>query len=154
MALSKKKSYVHAPGLKPFIGLTMHEMLEERVVDLAAGFLFKLGLRRGDRIAVIGANHVEWPLITGAARAIGVGVEANLLFGHNPQTFKKILSHVCIVCKALFIIRSPDTLYQMVCEMIPELSESIPDDLNSKQFPDLKKVIAVGPNCKMLSGIK
>ncbi|XP_071950333.1 medium-chain acyl-CoA ligase ACSF2, mitochondrial-like isoform X1 [Antedon mediterranea] len=172
MALSQNKSYVHAPSLKPFIGLTMHEMLEERVkknpdremfiflsdnervtfaefkkrvVDLAAGFLLKLGLRRGDRIAVIGANHVEWPLITAAARAIGVGV-ANLLLGHTPQTFMNIISRVS--CKALFITRSPDTLYSMACEMIPELSESIPGDLNSKHFPDLKKVVGAGSNCK------
>ncbi|XP_071950938.1 medium-chain acyl-CoA ligase ACSF2, mitochondrial-like [Antedon mediterranea] len=32
--------------------------------------------------------------------------------------------------------------------MIPELSESIPGDINSKQFPELKNVIAVGSNCK------
>ncbi|XP_071950324.1 medium-chain acyl-CoA ligase ACSF2, mitochondrial-like [Antedon mediterranea] len=172
MALSQKKSYVHAPGMKPFIGLTMHEMLEERVkknpdremlvfvsdnervtfaefkkrvIDLAAGFLLKLGLRRGDRIAVIGYNHVEWPLITASARAIGVGV-ANLQIGHTPETFKKILTKVS--CKALFITRSPDTLYQMACEMIPELSESIPGDLNSKQFPGLKSIIAAGSNSK------
>ncbi|XP_071950940.1 medium-chain acyl-CoA ligase ACSF2, mitochondrial-like [Antedon mediterranea] len=156
MTLLRRISYVHAPSLKPFIGLTMHEMLEERVkknpdremlvfvsdnervtfaeykkrvIDLAAGFLFKLGLRRGDRIAIIGANHVEWPLITGAARAIGVGV-ANLLIGHTSHTFQNVMAQVS--CKALFITRSPDTLYPMVCEMIPELSESIPGDLNSK----------------------
>ncbi|XP_071951402.1 medium-chain acyl-CoA ligase ACSF2, mitochondrial-like [Antedon mediterranea] len=172
MACSRNESYVHTPSLKPFIGLTMHEMLEERVkknpdremfvfvsdnervgfaefkkrvIDLAAGFLFKLGLRRGDRIAVLGANHVEWPLITAAARAIGVGV-VNLLLGHATKTFHKIILQVS--CKALFITRSPDTLYQMACEMIPELNESIPGDLNLKQFPDLKKVIAAGSNCK------
>ncbi|XP_071943986.1 medium-chain acyl-CoA ligase ACSF2, mitochondrial-like [Antedon mediterranea] len=172
MALSQNKSYVHIPSLKPFIGLTMHEMLEERVkknpdremlvfvsdneratfaeykkrvVDLAAGFLLKLGLRRGDRIAVIGANHIEWPLIAGAAKAIGVGV-AYLLIGHTLQTLTKVMSQVS--CKALFITRSPDTLYSMACEMIPELSESIPGDLNSKQFPYLKKVIGAGSNYK------
>ncbi|XP_071950943.1 medium-chain acyl-CoA ligase ACSF2, mitochondrial-like [Antedon mediterranea] len=36
----------------------------------------------------------------------------------------------------------------MACEMIPELSESIPGDLNSKQLPKLKKVIATGSNFK------
>ncbi|XP_071950936.1 medium-chain acyl-CoA ligase ACSF2, mitochondrial-like [Antedon mediterranea] len=172
MALSRNKSYVHTPSLKPFIGLTMHEMLEERVkknpdremfvficdnervtfaefkkrvIDLAAGFLLKLGLRRGDSIAVMGDNHIEWPLIAAAARAIGVCV-ANLSIRHTPQTFTEIMTQVS--CKALFITRSPDTLYQMVCEMIPKLSESIPGDLNSKQFPELKKVIAAGSNCK------
>ncbi|XP_071944248.1 medium-chain acyl-CoA ligase ACSF2, mitochondrial-like [Antedon mediterranea] len=172
MSFLRKKSYVHTPSIKPFIGLTMHEMLEERVkknpdremlvfvgdnervtfvefkkkiINLAAGILLKLGLRRGDLIAVIGHNHIEWPLITGAASAIGVGV-VNLLIGHTHQTLMKVMSQVS--CKALFITRSPDTLYPMVCEMIPELSESIPGDLNSKQFPYLKKVIAAGLNCK------
>ncbi|XP_033113193.1 medium-chain acyl-CoA ligase ACSF2, mitochondrial-like [Anneissia japonica] len=169
MELSRNKSYVHTPGNEPFIGLTMYELLKVRVekhpdremhvfvddneritfaeyrrkiIDLAAGFL-NIGFSKGDCIAVLGGNHMEWPLIIGAAQSLGVIVVC-LQIGNTLKTLKEILLKTS--CKALFITRSPETLYSDVCTMIAELNTSTVNNLHSIDIPNLKMVIAAGAN--------
>ncbi|XP_033106674.1 medium-chain acyl-CoA ligase ACSF2, mitochondrial-like isoform X2 [Anneissia japonica] len=68
-----------------------------------------------------------------------------LQIGNTPKTLKEMMRKTS--CKALFITRSPETLYSDVCTMIPELStSSTVNDLHSSDIPTLKMVIAAGAN--------
>ncbi|XP_071949785.1 medium-chain acyl-CoA ligase ACSF2, mitochondrial-like [Antedon mediterranea] len=148
---------------------TMHELLEERVkmhpnremhvfvsdnerlnfvdfhqkvVQLASGLL-EIGLSNGDYIAIIGHNHMEWPLIAGATRAIGV-TTVFLQTGYPMHIIGDILRKTS--CKALFLTRSPVNLYTDICKLIPELSSSTSGSIMSNKFPDLKYVVATDIN--------
>ncbi|XP_071951080.1 putative acyl-CoA synthetase YngI isoform X2 [Antedon mediterranea] len=169
MANGQTKSYFHQPGIKPFIGLTMHKLLEDRVkehpdremhvfvtdnetltfaeyktkvVKLAAGLLH-YGLCRGDCVAIVGANHMEWPLVFGATRALGI-VTVCLQYGHPIESLKLVL--VKTSAKLLILARSPETLYAQACKIIPELNSSTPGELKSTNIPTLRMVVGVGAN--------
>ncbi|XP_071951092.1 medium-chain acyl-CoA ligase ACSF2, mitochondrial-like [Antedon mediterranea] len=150
---------------------SMHELLEERVkmhpdremyvfvsdnerlnfldfhrkVEELASGLLDIGLSKGDYIAIIGHNHMEWPLIAGAARAIGL-ISVFLQVNYPMHIIGDILRKTS--CKALFLTRSPENLYTDICKLIPELSSSTSGSIMSNNFPDLRYIVATGINHK------
>ncbi|XP_072041166.1 medium-chain acyl-CoA ligase ACSF2, mitochondrial-like [Amphiura filiformis] len=97
------------------------QQVREESQQLAASFL-SLGLSTGDRLGVWGGNHYEWLVTYVACMQLGI---------------------ILIGCKALVLTRSPDNVYDSVCEIIPELRSCQADKLKSQSLPELT-FVAIG----------
>ncbi|GIX73872.1 medium-chain acyl-CoA ligase ACSF2, mitochondrial [Caerostris extrusa] len=92
------------------------------VAKLASGFI-SLGLRKGDRIGLCCPNCYEWPLTQYAAAKAGL-----ILVNINPVSEPMELDYCLkkVGCKALVTwdIFKTQNFYNILCEIIPELSKS------------------------------
>jgi long-chain acyl-CoA synthetase len=101
--------------------LTWREVVQ-RSQQIAAG-LAKLGLERGDRVAVLLGNRIEFPLILFAAAQAGL---VTVLLGTRQQ--KPEIAYVLTDCGAKLLIHEAS------------LAERVPD---AKDVPDLKHRIVM-----------
>ncbi|XP_072041325.1 medium-chain acyl-CoA ligase ACSF2, mitochondrial-like [Amphiura filiformis] len=165
------RSYLHAPGKLPFIGRTVGQQLykaadeykdkdmyvfyadNERITfaemkDKSQQFacsLLSIGIEKGDRLAVWGANHKEWLYATFACAQLGVIlVQLRLEFPliTNQEILKKMN------CKVLLLTRSPHDILDKACEIIPTLKTNDKSNLDCSSLPDLKYVIRSDNNTK------
>ena len=164
------KSYVHRGGTVPLLGCTIPEHFasvaeqlpgHEAVVSLPqqqrltyAGLaaaaaqlsrgLLGFGFRRGDRIGVWSTNNVEWLLLQLATASMGA-----ILVNINPAYRPRELTHALRLSEVngLFFIPSFRTsdYVAMLVEVIGELKDHIPSELESSEFPHLKKVVLYDP---------
>ncbi|XP_072041171.1 medium-chain acyl-CoA ligase ACSF2, mitochondrial-like [Amphiura filiformis] len=105
------------------------QQVREESQQLAASFL-SLGLSTGDRLGVWGGNHYEWLVTYVACMQLGI-----ILLG----------------CRALVLTRSPDSVYDTVCEIIPELRSCKADKLKCQRLPELT-FVAIGGEQHMGKG--
>ncbi|XP_037082746.1 medium-chain acyl-CoA ligase ACSF2, mitochondrial-like [Pollicipes pollicipes] len=162
-------SYVSCPGNEPLRDLTVGDTVDraaegfghrealvscfegirktygevkEEADRLAAGLL-RLGLQRGDRLAMWGPNCYHWYLTQFAAAKAGlVFVTINPVF--RPEELEYCLNKVgvrALVCPPA--LRTQE-YYKFVCEVAPELPNSPPGSLQSTTAPDLRHVITLG----------
>jgi len=171
---TKQKSYYHRGGTEPLLGCSIpdhfsevverfpdHEAvvslpqqqrlsyreLSEQVDQLARGLL-GMGFGKGDRIGIWSTDNLQWLLLQMATARIGVVlVNINPAYKLRELAFALELSEV----QGVFTIpsfRSSDYI-AMLLEILPELkledagNES--EQLNSKKFPFLRKVVVYDP---------
>jgi fatty-acyl-CoA synthase len=111
-------------------------------VDAFAQALLAVGIRHGDRVAVLVTNRTEWIVASLAAAKVGAIVAAISTFS-TPRELAWALEH----CRASVLItldafrgrRFLDAL-RGLC---PELDGSSPGALRSKRLPDLHTVVAL-----------
>ncbi|MES2794230.1 MAG: AMP-binding protein [Planctomycetota bacterium] len=120
--------------------LTYREFDEQ--VDAVARSLLSLGLQRGDHIAIWATNWPQWVLLQFATARVGV-----ILVCINPAYRASELAYVLKQSdtQVLFLIdkfRTSD-YYAMVHEAVPELAAAAGGELNSSQFPKLKRVVSI-----------
>ena len=112
--------------------------------DVAKG-LMKLGLEKGDHVAIWATNVPEWVLAqfsTGKMGAVLVTVNTNYKVFELEYLLRQSDA------KALILIdgwRDSDYV-AMVRELCPELADSPKGQLNSERLPMLKTVIHIGEN--------
>lgn len=104
--------------------------------------LIALGIKRGEHIAILAPNVPEWVMIQFAAAKMGaVLVTVNT----NYKVFE--LEYLLRQSDATTLIFSggiKDSNYlDMVCELCPELRDSMPGRLNSKKLPMLKNFVLI-----------
>ena len=112
-------------------------------VDAFACHLIKLGLKKGDRLAIWSPNCVEWTITQFAAFKAGV-ILVNLNPAYKSNELEYVLNKVS--CKALVIASTFKTTdYQEILYKIaPELAENSSSKvLNSARLPHLKFVIKI-----------
>ena len=112
-------------------------------VDAFACHLIKLGLKKGDRLAIWSPNCVEWTITQFAAFKAGI-ILVNLNPAYKSNELEYVLNKVS--CKALVIASTFKTTdYQEILYKIaPELAESSSSKvLNSARLPHLKFVIKI-----------
>ncbi|XP_072026064.1 medium-chain acyl-CoA ligase ACSF2, mitochondrial-like [Amphiura filiformis] len=124
------------------------KQMKEESQSLAASFL-SLGLNTGDRIGVWGGNHFEWLVTYCACMQLGI-VLVHIRMDFPLTTQKELLKK--IGCKALVLTRTPESVYDSVCEIIPELRSCEPDKLKCEALPDMKFVVIGGQKHKGKSG--
>ena len=115
---------------------------DDRVTRLAAGLL-ALGLERSDRIGIWSLNRSEWVLMQFATARAGL-VMVNI----NPAYRTHELEHALALvdCKTLVMptaFKTSDYL-GLLREVVPELGESTPGDLQAQRLPALRHVILLG----------
>ncbi|KAF7247468.1 Acyl-CoA synthetase family member 2, mitochondrial, partial [Varanus komodoensis] len=111
-------------------------------VELAAAGLLALGLKKGDRLGMWGPNKYEWVLMQFATAQAGI-----ILVSVNPAYQSSELEFVLrkVGCKALVFPTQFKTqkYYEILKDVFPELEQSSPGALKSKELPDLSVVICV-----------
>ncbi|VXA54338.1 putative acyl-CoA synthetase YngI [Acinetobacter proteolyticus] len=120
--------------------LSYKELLHE--VNAFACSLLKLGLKKGDRLAIWSPNCVEWTVTQFAAFKAGI-ILVNLNTAYKSHELEYVLNKVS--CKGLIIASQFKTTdYQeLLSKIAPELASSPDKLLNAARLPHLKYVIKI-----------
>src|SRR5580704_5706530 len=116
-------------------------------VDEFARALLALGIRRGDRVAVLVTNRTEWLVAAFAAAKIGAITAAISTFS-TQRELGWMLAHsgaAALVTLEAFRGRNFIEALRGLC---PELKDAPPGELRSARLPDLRTIVAVdgGPS--------
>jgi len=111
-------------------------------VNAFACSLLKLGLKKGDRLAIWSPNCVEWTVTQFAAFKAGI-ILVNLNTAYKSHELEYVLNKVS--CKGLVIASQFKTTdYQeLLSKIAPELASSTDKILNAARLPHLKYVIKI-----------
>ncbi|WP_343621995.1 AMP-binding protein [Acinetobacter proteolyticus] len=111
-------------------------------VNAFACSLLKLGLKKGDRLAIWSPNCVEWTVTQFAAFKAGI-ILVNLNTAYKSHELEYVLNKVS--CKGLIIASQFKTTdYQeLLSKIAPELASSPNKILNAARLPHLKYVIKI-----------
>ena len=114
-----------------------------RRVDALACSLVRLGLEKGDRIAIWSQNNVEWTLTQFATAKAGL-----ILVNINPAYRRAELEYAVnkVGCRAIILspaFKTSDYL-EMLSDLAPELKSCAPGELVAQKLPTLKWVIRLG----------
>jgi fatty-acyl-CoA synthase len=115
----------------------------KRRVDAVACSLLRLGLEKGDRVAIWSQNNVEWLLTQHATAKAGL-----VLVNINPAYRRAELEYAInkVGCRA--IVLSPafktSNYLEMLNDLAPELGAATPGALKAARLPTLQFVIRLG----------
>ncbi len=167
--LPSKLSYDHCPNEHPLLGQTIGQCLDaiakkfpnheavvsvhqglrftyrefNAVVDRAAKALLKLGIERGDRVAIWSTNNYEWVTAQYATAKIGA-----ILVNINPAYRKHELEYALRESrsKVLMLIESfkSSNYVEMLYEVCPEIKDCTPGHVDSWRFPYLRDIVFIG----------
>jgi fatty-acyl-CoA synthase len=126
-----------------------------RVDALAAG-LAALGLRHGDALAIWLPNRPLWFVAQHAAARLGVVVVAL-----NPRYRARELGYILAQSGAIALLVTDHLgaidYFEVLHEILPELADAIPGELDSPAFPALRHVIVDAedpyPGCLRVSDL-
>ena len=169
--IRQHKSYFHRGGDEPLLGSTIAEhfadiinrfaereavvslpqqkrlsyrALSDAVDQLAKG-LVAIGFVKGDRIGVWSTNNIEWLMLQMATARIGA-----VLVNINPAYRLRELSYALQRSEVQGIFTIPafrsSQYVDMLVELIPELTQTKNDELNSSEFPFLRKLVIYDPD--------
>jgi len=114
-----------------------------KVVNRSAKSFLKLGIRRGDRVAIWSINNYEWVVAQFATARIGA-----VLVNVNPAYRTHELEYVLKEsrARALLLIESFKSSHylDMFYEVCPEARKCEPGHLESWRFPHLRSVVFIG----------
>jgi len=119
-----------------------YKEFKEKCDQLAKGLL-KLGIKKGEHVAVWAYNVPEWVLLQFALAKIGaVLVTVNTYYKAHELEYvlRQSDSTTLFLVKGFKDVDYVETIYKVV----PELKESSPGELKSKKLPLLKRVIFIG----------
>jgi len=115
----------------------------DRIVSRAAKALLRLGIQKGDRVAVWSTNNYEWVTAQYATARIGA-----ILVNVNPAYRSHELEYVLRESrsKVLMLIEEfKSTNYvEMLYHVCPEVRDATPGHIESWRFPHLKSVVFIG----------
>ncbi len=129
--------------------------LRARVDAFAAG-LTGLGLGRGDALAIWLPNRPLWFVAQYAAARLGIVVVAL-----NPRYRAHELTYILTQSNATTLLLTdhlgPIDYFETLHEVIPDLADAIPGELNSPRVPKLRRVIVDAddpyPGCLRVSDV-
>ncbi|MBH3428178.1 AMP-binding protein [Pseudomonas alkylphenolica] len=111
-------------------------------VDHHARALMALGLKTGDRMGIWAPNCAQWAIAQFASAKIGV-----ILVNINPAYRTSELEYVLkqsgchwLVCAGNF---KTSDYHAMLGELLPELGEQVPGQLNCERLPELRGLISL-----------
>ncbi len=117
--------------------------LDAAVDELARG-LAAIGFGSGDRIGIWATNTIEWLVVQMATARIGV-ILVNINPAYRPRELTYALQRSEV--QGLFLIptfRSSNYI-EMILEALPELNSCRPDQLQSTDFPYLRRIVLYDP---------
>jgi fatty-acyl-CoA synthase len=111
-------------------------------VDRAAKGLLALGIQPGQHVAIWATNVPQWVILQFATARMGA-VLVNINPAYRPFELKYVLNQSDSV--ALFLVHSFKTsdYFAMLAEVCPELAREAPGELDTKDFPCLRWVVAL-----------
>ncbi len=120
-----------------------YEQIAAHIDEVALGLL-GIGFGKGDRIGIWSTNNIEWLLLQMATARIGA-VLVNINPAYRPRELAYAIRQSEV--QGIFTIptfRSSDYIAMLV-ELVPELKSCAPTELDSKEFPFLKRVVIYNP---------
>ena len=111
-------------------------------VDVFARALLAVGVRRGDRVALLVTNRTEWIVAAFAAAKIGAVVAAISTFS-TPRELAWTLEHSGAVALITLDAFRGRRFLDALRDLCPELDGSAPGALRSTRLPALRTVVAV-----------
>ena len=164
----ERLSYAYGTSSQPLLGMTIGEKFDQACqqyaeqdavisvhqnvrlsyrqlqaqVNAFACSLLKLGLQKGDRLAIWSPNCVEWTITQFAAFKAGI-ILVNLNPAYKSSELEYVLNKVS--CKALVIASQfKSSNYQEILSKIaPEIAQSSGKLLSAKRLPHLKHIIKI-----------
>jgi fatty-acyl-CoA synthase len=119
---------------------------QAEVNKLARGLL-KLGVKKGDVVAVWMTNSPEWVYSFLAIAKIGAVIGCvNTRFKHDELSYCLRQSDVTTLIMKDSFLGGKINILGVVQELVPELITYEPGELKCEKFPTLKRVICVGKN--------
>jgi len=129
-------------------GLVTHQgirrtfsQLQQEARQLAAGFI-SLGLKPGDRVGIWGPNTHEWYLTQFAAAIAGL-ILVNINPAYQPRELKYALNKVTVSAIVANEGFKTQDYHSILCEVMPEMAESSPGNIQSKEVPSLRHAIII-----------
>ncbi|WP_462406759.1 AMP-binding protein [Gracilibacillus sp. Marseille-QA3620] len=127
----------------PELGLRLtYKEFDEQTNEAAKAFM-ALGIEKGDHLAVWTTNQPEWlttQFATGKMGAVLVTVNTSYRASELEYLLRQSESGTFILQESFRDHSYIETLY----EIIPELKDSQPGELQSEKFPHLRRVIVLG----------
>src|SRR5258708_16650587 len=111
-------------------------------VDEFARALLAVGIRRGDRVALLVTNRTEWIVAAFAAAKIGAVVAAISTFS-TPRELAWALEHSGAAALVTLNAFRGRRFLDALRDLCPELDGSAPGALRSARLPSLKTIVAV-----------
>jgi fatty-acyl-CoA synthase len=123
-------------------GLRLNYRQYRDIINRAAKGFWRLGVRKGDHVAIWATNYPEWLFTQMGTAKIGA-----VLVTVNPSYRASELEYLLRQSDTMTLVlikgyRDADYV-AMVNELIPELAASKPGELSSARFPRLKNLIFV-----------
>ncbi len=115
--------------------------LRDRADTVARAFL-ALGVRRGDRVAVLLPNRPEWVIAAVAAAKVGAATAAVSTFSAPPEIAWKREHARPSVIVTMEAFRGRGYL-AAIHDVVPELSRAAPGALRSERLPELRAVVSI-----------
>ncbi len=110
--------------------------------DAFAKALIAIDIKRGDRVAVLVTNRIEWIVSAFGAAKIGAIVAAISTFS-TPRELAWALEHSASAALVTLDGFRGRHFLQTVCELCPELADCPPGTLRSARLPLLRAVITI-----------
>ncbi|SDY57861.1 AMP-binding protein [Acinetobacter kyonggiensis] len=161
-------SYAYGTSSQPLLGMTIGEKFDQACqqyanqdavisvhqnvrlsykqlqaqVNAFACSLLKLGLEKGDRIAIWSPNCVEWTITQFAAFKAGI-ILVNLNPAYKSSELEYVLNKVS--CKALVIASQfkSSNYQEILTKIAPEITQSTSKLLSAKRLPHLQHIIKI-----------
>jgi len=113
-------------------------------VDLLAKGLLHIGMRPGEKLGIWANNVPDWMTFMFATAKIGVVlVTVNTNYRSHELEFLLKNSDIKTLC-LVNGFRDSDYI-SMICDLVPEIREHERGHLSSAKFPELKKIVFIGP---------
>jgi fatty-acyl-CoA synthase len=115
----------------------------QQAVNMLARALLYLGMQRGDHVALLMSNRLEWLYTAFAVAKVGATL-IGLNTWYRPRELAYVLGHSetsLLITSARFLRHHYLT---MLRELIPELEAAAPGRLRSANFPHLRTVVVHG----------
>jgi fatty-acyl-CoA synthase len=111
--------------------------------DIFARALLAIGVRHGDRVALLVTNRPEWLIAAFAAAKIGAITAAISTFSTPRELAWALDNSGASVLITLESFRGRHFL-DALRDLCPELQQSTPEDLGSARFPYLRSIVVIG----------
>ena len=166
--MSKQLSYVSGTSERPLIGMTIGDLFDQTVtsfpnndalisrhqnlrytykelqeeVNRCARGLLKMGVTKGERVGIWSPNNAQWCITQFATAKIGA-----ILVNINPSYRTHELEYALKQSATNTLILEGEfkqsQYAKIICELVPELLTSTPQNLVSKKLPELKRVVCL-----------
>lgn len=166
--MSKQLSYVNGTSERPLIGMTIGDLFDQTVasfpnndalisrhqnlrytykelqeeVNRCARGLLAMGVTKGERVGIWSPNNAQWCITQFATAKIGA-----ILVNINPSYRTHELEYALKQSATNTLILEGEfkqsQYAKMICELVPELKNSTPENLTSKKLPELKRVVCL-----------
>ena len=121
--------------------ISYREVLDR--VNWLAGALLKLGVKKGDKVAVLFTNLPQWAYAEYAIDKIGA-IVVPINTRYSVKEMKYILGHSDTTTLIMMERFRKIDYMAMIKEICPELETCVPGDLRSENLPVLKNIVVFG----------